>query len=133
MADTDTMIQSQSNRTDQKSINQMIGHRVRVLRRLHDKNLNDIASYLNLSYQQVQKYEIGHNRISASALYSISQYLKCSPGDFFVGLSDTENATEIDEEVIELAARISKIRDEDSRRALTRLIVSLSDAPMSEA
>ena len=45
-----------------------------------------------MTYQQVQKYEKGTNRISASVLYEISGALKIEPGYFFEGLPSPTHA-----------------------------------------
>ncbi|MFN7281094.1 MAG: helix-turn-helix domain-containing protein [bacterium] len=44
-----------------------------------------LAADIGLTFQQVQKYERGANRISASKLYEIAQSLKVSIGAFFAG------------------------------------------------
>ena len=46
-----------------------------------------MAKHLDISYQQLQKYETGANRLSCSALYVIANYLKVSPLAFFSGLA----------------------------------------------
>jgi transcriptional regulator with XRE-family HTH domain len=46
-----------------------------------------MAKHLEVSYQQLQKYETGANRLSCSALYVIANYLKVSPLAFFSGLA----------------------------------------------
>ncbi len=45
-----------------------------------------LAETLGMTFQQVQKYEKGANRISASVLYAISGALKVEPAFFFEGL-----------------------------------------------
>jgi transcriptional regulator with XRE-family HTH domain len=47
---------------------------------------DDLASQVDVTYQQVQKYENGMNRIGASRLYEISRVLKVNVGYFFEGL-----------------------------------------------
>lgn len=46
-----------------------------------------LADALGLTFQQVQKYERGANRVSASKLYEIARFLKVPVGYFFQGLS----------------------------------------------
>jgi transcriptional regulator with XRE-family HTH domain len=48
----------------------------------------------HISFQQLQKYEMGTSRVSASMLYLIAQALHCSPDMFFEGLPDTATAQE---------------------------------------
>ena len=46
-----------------------------------------LAEPLRLTYQQVQKYETGRNRISASTLWEIARALDVAPDFFFQGAS----------------------------------------------
>ena len=51
-----------------------------------------LAEDLGLTFQQVQKYEGGSNRISASKLHATAMFLKTPIGFFFEGLDDPEEA-----------------------------------------
>ena len=51
-----------------------------------------LADALGLTFQQVQKYEGGANRISASKLHATAMFLKTPIGFFFEGLDDPEGA-----------------------------------------
>lgn len=50
----------------------------------------ELASALGITFQQVQKYEKGSNRIGASRLFETAQILGVSVQFFFEGLSDTD-------------------------------------------
>ena len=69
-----------------RSVDNVIGGNVRLLRQASGLTLPKLADHLNLSYQQVQKYETGANRVSCSTLYVIADHLKLSPLAFFSGL-----------------------------------------------
>jgi transcriptional regulator with XRE-family HTH domain len=47
-----------------------------------------LAEHIGISFQQVQKYERGANRVSASRLHTLSRILNVSPGYFFEGTED---------------------------------------------
>lgn len=64
-------------------IDRHVGARVRMRRLLLDMSQNDVASRLDLTYQQFQKYEAGINRISASKLQQIAEILQVPPSFFF--------------------------------------------------
>jgi len=49
-----------------------------------------VAEAVGLTFQQLQKYERGANRVSASRLYGFAQHLKVPVGWFFEGLPDTD-------------------------------------------
>ncbi len=63
-----------------------VGERIKRRRKLLGKSQTDLANVLNLSYQQVQKYEKGGNRVSASMLWRISQALDVEVDYFFADL-----------------------------------------------
>ena len=59
-----------------------IGLNIRRLRRAAGLSQAELANSLGLSYQQVQKYETGANRISVSRLMQIADALKVDVGTF---------------------------------------------------
>ena len=66
-------------------IDKHVGSRVRMRRLMLDMSQTDVADALGLTFQQVQKYEKGTNRIGASRLQHISQILQVSVPFFFEG------------------------------------------------
>lgn len=64
-----------------------IGKRIRGLRELRGITQVNLAVALNVSFQQVQKYEKGTNRVAASTLVHMCKALNISPmeilGDYF--------------------------------------------------
>lgn len=52
-----------------------VGHRIRVRRKWLGISQSTLADHLGVSFQQVQKYERGANRVSASMLVKIAQKL----------------------------------------------------------
>ncbi|HEX7758244.1 MAG TPA: helix-turn-helix transcriptional regulator [Caulobacteraceae bacterium] len=71
-----------------------VGARVRMRRRLRGVSQEKLADSLGLTFQQVQKYERGANRISASKLYEIAASLQTPVGYFFEGLADPSTAVD---------------------------------------
>lgn len=69
-------------------LDQHIGTRMRVRRCLLGLSQQELAARIGLTFQQVQKYEKGQNRISASRLYDISQALNVELKYFYL---DDEN------------------------------------------
>lgn len=65
-----------------------VGARIRMRRKLLGISQERLAEDLGLTFQQVQKYERGANRVSASKLYEIARSLKTSIAYFFEGLAD---------------------------------------------
>lgn len=65
-----------------------VGNRLRVRRMLTGLTQDELAAAVGITFQQVQKYEKGANRISASRLYAFSHVLKVRVGWFFEDLDE---------------------------------------------
>jgi transcriptional regulator with XRE-family HTH domain len=65
-----------------------VGGRVRMRRKMLDMSQEQLADAIKLTFQQVQKYERGANRISSSKLYEIAKTLQVPVSFFFDGLAD---------------------------------------------
>lgn len=63
-----------------------VGDKLRLMRTLRGFSQTELANRVQLTFQQVQKYESGANRISASRLWEISEALDTPIGFFFDGL-----------------------------------------------
>ena len=68
-----------------------VGARIRMRRRMQGVSQEKLADALGLTFQQVQKYERGANRVSASKLYEIAASLRTPVSYFFEGLADPTN------------------------------------------
>ncbi len=64
-------------------IDKFVGLRIRMRRKTLGLTQGALADALNLSFQQVQKYERGANRVSASMLVKTARFLDC-PVSYFV-------------------------------------------------
>lgn len=64
----------------------IIGNKLRVLRTSLGISQSDLADKAGVSFQQIQKYEKGVNRISADRLYDIAKILKVDIREFFEGM-----------------------------------------------
>lgn len=65
-----------------------VGETLRRLRRERSLSQTAIAASIGVTFQQVQKYELGTNRISASAMYGIARRMVVPISAFFEGLPD---------------------------------------------
>ncbi|WP_288005974.1 helix-turn-helix domain-containing protein [Acidiphilium sp.] len=70
-------------KTGRSPIDVYVGGRIRQLRLLRCLSQTDLAEMLGITFPQVQKYERGINRVSASRLYEISRALGASIDYFF--------------------------------------------------
>ena len=73
-----------------------VGLRLRARRRELGITLDTLAAALGLTFQQVQKYERGTNRVSASKLYAIALTLRAPVSYFFNGLPDYMSPADTD-------------------------------------
>lgn len=69
--------------TELDTITRQIGDRLRDARKDAGMSQSALGAVMGVSFQQVQKYERGTNRISAARLYQVSRALDLSIGDFF--------------------------------------------------
>src|SRR6202048_5252595 len=83
------------NKREPKLIDQHVGNRVRLRRLIMGWSQSKLGNVLGVSFQQVQKYEKGTNRIAASRLQNIAEILEVPVAFFFEGLQrfkDTASA-----------------------------------------
>ena len=73
--------------TNNNAIDMHVGKRVRLRRTLLGMSQEQLGTELNITFQQVQKYERGANRISASRLWDIGQILDVPISYFFDDMS----------------------------------------------
>ncbi|CUW39908.1 Putative transcriptional regulator HTH-XRE family [Magnetospirillum sp. XM-1] len=69
-----------------------VGARIRLRRTLLGMSQEKLGECLGLTFQQVQKYERGANRVGASRLFDLSRVLDVRVGYFFEEISDTAQA-----------------------------------------
>ena len=74
--------------TNNNAVDVHVGKRVRLRRTLLGMSQEQLGASLNITFQQVQKYERGANRISASRLWDISQILDVQIRFFFDDMTD---------------------------------------------
>lgn len=76
---------SNNARSNSDYLNKHIGKKIRMRRLLLNKTLCEVACKIDISYQQIQKYEKGKDRISASVLYELSEILNTGIEYFYDG------------------------------------------------
>lgn len=81
-----TQAQTDPGRSVPDPVDVHVGARVRLRRKELSLSQDKLADALGLTFQQIQKYERGQNRVSASKLWQASQYLAVPIEWFFEGL-----------------------------------------------
>ena len=127
-----------------------VGARIRLRRKQLGLSQTDLAERLGLTFQQIQKYERGANRVSASTLYETAEILRVNVSYFFDGLPPTDTdmvAGERDAaaelavtvarllsmpEGLELAELFPTIQRGDARRQILALVKTLGALPSTD-
>ena len=87
-----------SNKRKLQNFDSEVGKRLRYRRKELNISLKNLSSKINISYQQLQKYEYGENRVPATILYLLSTELNVSFEYFF---TSTNKDTMVDNETIQ--------------------------------
>lgn len=131
--------------TDSKlpsGIDRVVGQRIRWRRRELKLTQERLGELLELTFQQVQKYEKGVNRVSAGRLYEIAGVLGVPINYFFEGAEEfldaeqSEFAEDEDEphapvmtpEMLELISAFQKIEDVSLRKSLLNTVRAAASA-----
>lgn len=128
-----------------------VGARVRLRRTLLGMSQEKLGEALGLTFQQVQKYERGANRIGASRLYDLSRVLDVPVSYFFEDMGEdtmaasprymvraTEDPPEVEDgrmvqrETLELVRAYYRIRDPEVRKQVQELASVLGSAAAKE-
>jgi transcriptional regulator with XRE-family HTH domain len=107
-------------------VDQHVGRKLKQIRTLRRYSQTDVARKLDLSFQQIQKYEIGSNRIAASRLFELSQVLGVDPSYFFEGLHDNANAAPNNDHGMEIVSALAAIKDDAVKSRIVTFIEDVS-------
>ncbi len=114
-----------------------IGRRVREARLAKDMTQTDLGDAIGITFQQIQKYEKGKNRISGSRLWMIAKVLDVPMLYFFDGLEgkkvseeklEAQFAAILPEGTIRVAKMLHEMPEGDLKRQLFRLIKAFRKA-----
>jgi transcriptional regulator with XRE-family HTH domain len=117
-----------------------VGRRIRLRRVWLDMTQVALGAAIGVSFQQIQKYEKGTNRVSASRLQELANALDVKPSYFFEGLPDETKSGEKNldlppevveflssEEGLEIIRALTRIGDLKVRNRIAMLIKSLGE------
>ncbi len=109
-------------------VDEHVGAQIRAVRKAAGLSQEALARQVGISFQQLQKYERGSNRVSASKLFDITQALSVEISVMFEGLRSDASRTEnpilarisADEDLRRLFAVYEALSTDDERRRLVR-------------
>jgi transcriptional regulator with XRE-family HTH domain len=115
-----------------------VGNRVRIRRMLIGMSQEKLGDHLGLTFQQVQKYEKGVNRVGAGRLYEISRILGVPINFFYEGVASAQEPGELRNtppvmefvssgEGLQLSVAFMKIKDPKVRKRMLDLVKSLAE------
>jgi transcriptional regulator with XRE-family HTH domain len=104
-----------------------VGRKLKQIRTLRRFSQTDVAHRLGLSFQQIQKYEIGSNRIAASRLFELAQIFDISPAYFFEGVDGSAtNIQPKSDSGMEIVHALASIKDETVKSRIVTFIEDVS-------
>jgi transcriptional regulator with XRE-family HTH domain len=125
---------------DPNFVDAHVGNRVRLRRQLIGMSQEKLGELLGITFQQVQKYEKGSNRVSASRLHMMSKVLNVPIQFFFEGLHDPDEASGFREgdghaavdvcatpESVQLAKIMADINNPAHRKMLVSIAKAVAD------
>jgi transcriptional regulator with XRE-family HTH domain len=108
-----------------------VGARIRHRRAVLGLNQTELALRVGVTFQSIQKYERGTNRVSASRLQEIAEVLSVPVSHFFEGLASRETAAASEpppageltaQEIRDLNGAFASIKDKTVRQAVLHLL-----------
>lgn len=125
------------------AIDTHVGNRIRLRRSFLRVSQEKLGEQLGVSFQQVQKYEKGVNRVGAGRLPQIAEIFGVPVGVFFKSTMDVSPAEKTgsaipanlvtDSATVRLLAAYAQITDRSIRRRLSELIECIADAARKDA
>jgi transcriptional regulator with XRE-family HTH domain len=123
-----------SSKNNTAELEAQIGERIRSRRIRVGMSQEKLGTPLGVTFQQIQKYERGANRISAGRLLKVAEVLECDVTDFFEGLqrSRTRAAAEFSKflstkEGVALVEAMLRIRNPQMRRTVIDIAEKLAE------
>lgn len=102
-----------------------VGKRLKQIRTLRRMSQTDVAKKLSLSFQQIQKYEIGSNRVAASRLFELSRILDVPTSYFFEGIDEADVPVRHDNG-LDIVNALAAIEDEKIKSRIVTFIEDVS-------
>ncbi|CAM2765374.1 hypothetical protein JHFBIEKO_3603 [Methylobacterium mesophilicum] len=128
LRDRETMMSAVTKPKLATEADRAIGSRIAALRAAQGLSQTTLGHAIGVSFQQVQKYEKGRNRVGASRLQMIADLLKVPVETFFADKVPAEAGTESiqalfdDPEIMDLVAAFRSIPDQTTRSGVLSIV-----------
>jgi transcriptional regulator with XRE-family HTH domain len=113
-------------------VDSLVGARIRILRKRRKMSQEDLGKAIGVTFQQVQKYENGKNRVGASRLHRVATVLNVPIAELFDGVSETSSTLKttkslaFDSQALRIAEAFVKISDKELRSSLVDLAEAMA-------
>lgn len=104
-----------------------LGQHLRSLRRKQGDTQASLAAKVGLTFQQIQKYENGANRVSALMLVKLAEALNTTPSAILESIDSDIGAPPAQSESERLVTAFERINSPELRAAVLRIVTSLAD------
>jgi transcriptional regulator with XRE-family HTH domain len=128
-----------SNKRNTADIESLIGERIRFRRIQVGMSQEQLGKALGITFQQIQKYEKGANRVSSGRLVKIAEVLECNVVSFFEGLDliDAPTSTPFTQflatkDGIAIIEAMLRIRTQELRRTVIDIAEKLGQSEPEE-
>ena len=135
MPRTSMSVAAKRSRAQANTVDTHVGQRIRDKRNERGMSQTEVANALGVTFQQVQKYERGTNRVGASRLFDLSRILSVPIQYFFAGLNNQSTPIEKEDDnvihlmkpdTVELVEAYYKVESPQIRRQILSTIRSIS-------
>jgi transcriptional regulator with XRE-family HTH domain len=111
-------------------IDLLVGSRIRMFRKGRKLSQAQLGKKLGVTFQQVQKYENGKNRVGASRLQMISTALNVPVGQFFTDDAGTSRTSAkpltFDPQALRLAEAFTRLNDKELRNSILDMVEAMA-------
>ena len=111
-------------------IDVLVGSRIRRFRKGRKMSQAQLGKKLGVTFQQVQKYENGKNRVGASRLQMISTALDVPVGQFFADDAGTSRTSAkplaFDPQALRLAEAFTRLNDKELRNSILDMVEAMA-------
>jgi transcriptional regulator with XRE-family HTH domain len=113
-------------------IDSLVGARIRLLRKRRKMSQAELGEAVGVTFQQIQKYENGKNRVGASRLHLVATALNVPVTELFDGAAETDGSLKptkslaFSSQALRFAEAFVKISDKELRSSLVDLAEAMA-------
>ena len=105
-----------------------IGKKIKLFRQMKKMPKKELAEFFSVTIQQLDKYENGSNRISASKLFLMIDYFKINPLYFF----NNYNENTVDNENFMIEKNLPVVQNQEKIQELISIFIAINDESVQD-